>query len=404
MDAIVEISNRLMDGVDLGFKRSLIERIDWSQRLIEIRGSRGVGKTTLLLQKSKELKDAGKHVIYASLDLPFFFTNSLFDFIDEFTKFGGTHIFLDEVHRYPSKNKNSDWSLEIKNIFDAFPKLQIVYSGSSILHLYEGKGDLSRRKASYLMNGLSFREYLEFQHQIQFPVLTLEEILTGHEKIALEFIEQFKPLAYYKSYLKTGFFPFFKKNEEVYFRQLRNMVNLIIDVDLPYLAPISIKAKEQLKRLLGAISTTVPYVPNMKNLAELIGVTDHRTLLKYLYLLEQAQLIALLHANAIGNKQLEKPDKIFLNNTNYKHAFSFGETNIGNERETFFFNQVSFMANVSYPKKGDFVVNKNYLFEIGGKNKTYQQIGMSAHSYIASDFIETGFGNKIPLWLFGFLY
>lgn len=404
MHALVEISNRLIDGVSLKFKRSLLDRIDWSQKLIEINGSRGVGKTTLLLQKSNELKKAGVQVMYASLDLPYFFSNSLFDFIDEFTKFGGTYVFLDEVHRYPSKNKKSDWSLEIKNIFDAFPELRIVYSGSSMLHLYEGNGDLSRRKASYLLNGLSFREYLELNYQLQLPLFTFDELLSNHEKIATEAVRFFKPLPYFKGYLKNGFFPFYKGNEEVYFQQLRNMINLIIDVDLPYLAPISIKAKEQLKRLLGAISSTVPYIPNMKNLAELTHITDHRTLLKYLYLLEQAQLISLLRTEAVGNKLLEKPDKIFLNNTNFKHALSLGEPNIGNERETFFLNQVSQVSTVTYPKKGDFIVNKKYLFEIGGKNKTFQQIGKSANAYVVSDDIEVGHGNRIPLWLFGLLY
>jgi len=161
MEAIMNLSNRLISNVDLNFQRTLFERIDWSQRLIEIRGSRGIGKTTLLLQKSNEIQAAGGKVVYASLDTPYFYTTSLFEFADELTKYGGTHLFLDEVHRYPSKSKSSDWSLEIKNIYDAFPELQIVYSGSSILHLYKGKGDLSRIKASYLLNGLSFREYLK---------------------------------------------------------------------------------------------------------------------------------------------------------------------------------------------------------------------------------------------------
>lgn len=404
MEAIMNLSNRLISNVDLNFQRTLLERIDWSQRLIEIRGSRGIGKTTLLLQKSNEIQAAGGKVVYASLDTPYFYSNSLFEFADEFTKYGGTHLFLDEVHRYPSKSKSSDWSLEIKNIYDAFPELKIVYTGSSILHLYKGKGDLSRRKAGYLLNGLSFREYLKFNNVIDYEKLSLAEIITHHEEVAKEIVQQIKPLLHFKTYLNVGFYPFYNGNEEIFFQQLQDMVNQIIDTDLPYLATITQGAQEQLKRLLGAISTTVPYVPNMKTLAELIHVTDHRTLLKYLHLLEQAQLISLLSSNSKGNKFLEKPDKIFLNNTNLKHALSMRQSDLGSDREAFFFNQLNQSEQVTYPKNGDFYINNKYLFEIGGKNKSKKQIAKEDNAYIVADGIEIGFGNKIPLWLFGFLY
>lgn len=404
MEAIMNLSNRLISNVDLNFQRTLLERIDWSQRLIEIRGSRGIGKTTLLLQKSNEIQAAGGKVVYASLDTPYFYSNSLFEFADEFTKYGGTHLFLDEVHRYPSKSKSSDWSLEIKNIYDAFPELKIVYTGSSILHLYKGKGDLSRRKAGYLLNGLSFREYLKFNNVIDYEKLSLAEIITHHEEVAKEIVQQIKPLLHFKTYLNVGFYPFYNGNEEIFFQQLQDMVNQIIDTDLPYLATITQGAQEQLKRLLGAISTTVPYVPNMKTLAELIHVTDHRTLLKYLHLLEQAQLISLLSSNSKGNKLLEKPDKIFLNNTNLKHALSMRQSDLGSDREAFFFNQLNQSEQVTYPKNGDFYINNKYLFEIGGKNKSKKQIAKEDNAYIVADGIEIGFGNKIPLWLFGFLY
>lgn len=404
MEAIMNLSNRLISNVDLNFQRTLLERIDWSQRLIEIRGSRGIGKTTLLLQKSNEIQAAGGKVVYASLDTPYFYSNSLFEFADEFTKYGGTHLFLDEVHRYPSKSKSSDWSLEIKNIYDAFPELKIVYTGSSILHLYKGKGDLSRRKAGYLLNGLSFREYLKFNNVIDYEKLSLAEIITHHEEVAKEIVQQIKPLLHFKTYLNVGFYPFYNGNEEIFFQQLQDMVNQIIDTDLPYLATITQGAQEQLKRLLGAISTTVPYVPNMKTLAELIHVTDHRTLLKYLHLLEQAQLISLLSSNSKGNKFLEKPDKIFLNNTNLKHALSMRQSDLGSDREAFFFNQLNQSEQVTYPKNGDFYINNKYLFEIGGKNKSKKQIAKEDNAYIVADGIEIGFGNKIPLWLIGFLY
>ena len=404
MDAVINLSNRLISNVNQSFQRGLMDKIDWSQRLVEVRGSRGVGKTTLLLQKAHELKMTGAKVVYASLDLPYFFSQHLFDFVDEFTKYGGTHLFLDEVHRYPSKNKDSDWSLELKNIYDSFPALKIVYSGSSILHLFKGKGDLSRRKATYLMNGLSFREYLALNSIGEFAILTLEDLLQNHEEIAMDITDKIRPLQHFKAYLKHGFYPFYSGNESVYCRQLQDVVNLIIDADLPYTATISQNAREQLKRLLGAISSSVPYVSNMSKLATLVNVTDHRTLLKYMQLLEEAQLIALLRSDAKGNKQLQKPDKIFLNNTNLKHALSISETNVGSERETFFYNQLTQHEKVTYPQKGDFKVNEKYIFEIGGKNKTQKQIQDLANAYVVSDEIEIGFGKKIPLWLFGMMY
>jgi uncharacterized protein len=404
MESVVNLSNSLLESVSNEFVRSLVHEIDWSQKLIEIRGSRGVGKTTLMLQKAKVLKENGAKVVYVSLDTPYFFSNSLVDFADEFSRYGGEYLFLDEVHRYPSKQIQSDWSLELKNIYDSYPKLKVVYSGSSILHLYKGKGDLSRRKAAYLLNGLSFREYLELNNILQYKPVELEILLKNHDKIASEINKEIRPMVYFKKYLKFGFYPFYKHNEDIYFKQLQDVINLIIDTDLPYLTSISSTAREQLKRLLGAISSTVPYVPNMHKLAGLIHVTDHRTLLKYLQLLMEAQLIYLLRADAKGNKQLQKPDKILLNNTNLIYALGISQNDVGTQRETFFLNQISFRHAVNYSVKADFLVNKKYLFEIGGRGKNKTQISGSKTTYLALDDIETGFGTTIPLWLFGFLY
>lgn len=404
MESVVNLSNALLENISIEFVRSLMQEIDWKQKLIEIRGSRGVGKTTLMLQRAIIIKKSGANVVYASLDTPYFFNNSLVEFADEFARYGGEYLFLDEVHRYPSKEPESDWSLELKNIYDLYPKLKVVYSGSSILHLYKGKGDLSRRKASYLLNGLSFREYLELNKILKHPAVELEYLIKNHDKIASDINKKIRPLVYFKKYLKIGFYPFYNNNEEIYFRQLQDVINLIIDTDLPYLTPISANAREQLKRLLGAISSTVPYVPNMNKLAGLIHVTDHRTLLKYLNLLMEAQLIYLLRADAKGNKQLQKPDKILLNNTNLIYALGLSQNDVGTQRETFFMNQLSLKYAINYSEKTDFLVNKKYLFEIGGKGKTKTQIRDSKSAYLALDDIETGFGNKIPLWLFGFLY
>jgi predicted AAA+ superfamily ATPase len=404
MEELVNISNRLINRVSFNFQRSLLNSVDWSQRLIEIRGSRGVGKTTLMLQQAKRMRESGAVVLYVSLDLPHFYSNYLFDFVQSFTQHGGSYLFLDEIHRYPSKHKESDWSLELKNIYDSFPDLHIIYSGSSILHLYKGQGDLSRRKASYLMNGLSFREYLELNKIAVNPSYDLETILKDHVSISTEVSSSIKPLLHFKNYLKTGYYPFYSGKEDVYFRQLQDVINLIIDTDLPYLASISQSGKEQLKRLLGAISSTVPYTPNMNKLAELIHITDHRTLMKYLQLLDEAQIIQLIRSNSKGNKQLQKPEKILINNTNLMFALGLYHTEVGTLRETFFCNQISYKHNLNYSKIGDFIVNERFIVEIGGKSKGFKQLGTNVNSFVVSDEIEIGFGNKIPLWLFGFLY
>ncbi len=405
METVHRLSQNLIKRVSLDFKRSAIHRIDWSLPLIEIRGSRGVGKTTMLLQQAHELSSKGIKVLYASLDTPYFFSHGLFEFAESALLYGFEVLFLDEVHRYPSKHKSSDWSLEIKNIHDAFPELKLVYSGSSILHLFQGKGDLSRRKASYILPGLSFREYLIYNNILnENPYYSLDDILSHHQVIAEELITRFKPLPHFKNYLRHGYYPFFKGNEEVYIQQLQDVVSIVIDADLPQALPISHQAKEQLKRLLGAVSTTVPYTPNMQKLAELVQITDYRTLLKYLNMLDEAQLIRLLRSDSKGNKIFQKPDKIYLNNTNLSHALGLAQSDIGTERETFFFNQVSCVASVRYPKNGDFIVDNKLHFEVGGKHKNHEQIKGIAHSYVASDDIEVGFTNRVPLWLFGFLY
>lgn len=404
METLFNISNRLIEGVSDNFRRSLSAEIDRSQRLIEIRGSRGVGKTTLMLQLAKDLRQNGKESLYVTLDLPYFYNNSLFDLAEELVKYGITHLFLDEVHRYPAKHENSDWSLELKNIYDAFPELKIVYSGSSILHLYKAKGDLSRRKAGYLMSGLSFREFLQMRGILDLPPVTLSKLLSNHIQISREISSKVKVLPHFKEYLKHGYYPFYDGNQEVYIRQLQDVINLVIDTDLVNIMPVSPGSAEQLKRLLGAVSTTSPYVPNMTKLAGLLQISDYRTLGKYLHLLEEAQLLNLLRTEKKGNKKLQKPDKIYLNNTNLTHALGYGQADTGTARETFFFNQLRVNEKVNHTKKGDFTVNHNTVFEIGGKNKTARQISDVPNSFVVADDIETGFGNKIPLWLFGFLY
>jgi predicted AAA+ superfamily ATPase len=403
MEKIIEISDRLIRQISNQFKRSFLTEIEWSNRLIELRGARGSGKTTILLQRAKELQK-GSNLLYTSLDLPYFYSNSLFDLADTFYKMGGKYLFLDEVHKYPSKGLNQDWSNEIKSIYDSFPDLKIVFTGSSLLHLYQGNGDLSRRKVSYEIQGLSYREFLEFQHNFKFEKYELTDLINNHIEIARLINSQIKPLAYFKAYLEYGYYPFFKESIVNYHQKLLNTINLIIESDIPSITTLPSYNTEKLKKLFGALSTTVPYTPNIKSLSESLLIADTRTTLKYFTLLENGGLIKQLSTSSSGNKILQKPDKIYLNNPNLSYVFS-NNPDIGTLRETFFYNQILKNNLVTYPKTGDFLVNNSILFEIGGKSKSKKQLeSFEGEKFIVADQIEIGFGNKIPLWLFGFLY
>ncbi len=406
MQVLFQIQNSLLNQIPVKFQRSLFDKIHWQSRLIEIRGARGVGKTTLLLQKVKQLKAAGENVLYASADHPYFYTNSLYDLAEEFYRFGGTHLFIDEVHRYIPKTKGVNWSAEIKAIYDSFPQLHIIYSGSSILSLSESDPDLSRRKDTYLLPGLSFREFIELETGKKFPQFDLQDILNNHTGLAEQITKQVKIFPLFRQYLQTGYYPFFKEtqSQQLYYQRIATTVNIIIEHDLPAIFDIRYDTLTKIKKLLGAIATSPPYISQMKTLASSLHISDYRVLLRLIDLLDRAELIKQLKQKSKGNKILQKPDKIYLNNTNLMYALDFGGINIGTIRETFFLNQVSYKHTVHYPKTADFLVDGRWLFEIGGKNKTGKQIAGEQDAYIAADDIEIGFGNKIPLWLFGFLY
>ncbi len=406
MQKLIERQKRLIKNISLDFKRSLYNNIDWSSRLIEIRGARGMGKTTIMLQRVKELSIQNINVLYVTLDDPYFFQNSLYDLTDKFYKYGGTHIFIDEVHRYPSKQKSLDWSVEIKNIYDAYPDLNIVYSGSSILAIYKGEGDLSRRKISYLLNGLSFREYLEFKKVISINHFELNEIISNHESIADDIVSKIKILPLFNEYLQSGFYPFFKetKHTDKFYERLQTVVNLIIENDIPSVAEIKYESIAKLKKLLALITTSPPYTSDMKSLANQLYISDYKTLLKLLDFLDKSELLILLHSKAKENKIMHKPEKIYINNTNLLYALNISDISKGTVRETFFINQLKYLHNIKYPKTCDFLVDDKFLFEIGGKNKTKKQIKKQTNAFIVTDDIETGFMNKIPLYLFGFLY
>ena len=387
----------LLEDTSLKFKRYLMPDIPWQERLVGIQGFRGVGKTTMILQYIKEnYKDSDK-ALYVSLDNIYFTDNKLVDFAKEFVANGGEHLFLDEVHKY------ENWSVELKNIYDLHKNLKITFTASSLLEILNSKADLSRRAVVFFMQGLSFREYLNYTLNTNFKSYNLEQILENHQKISKEILSKTKVIKHFNKYISSGYYPFFKENESLYYNKINAVTNMVIEIELPLLRNIEMSKTVKIKQLLYIIAKSSPFKPNISKLAERIGVTRN-TLIEYINHLSDTKLINNIYSNSTGISLLQKPDKIFLENTNLAYAFAGVNSDKGNLRETFFLNQLSQNHTVTYPKKGDFLVDDKYLFEIGGKGKTNKQISGEANAYIAADDIEYGFKNKIPLWLFGFLY
>ena len=397
METLIRNYIRLIDSIPVNFQRYLYNTIDWQDRLIGITGARGTGKTTLLLQYIKNNFTDRTRAIYVSLDNIWFAKNSLTDLVEYFYTHGGTHLFLDEVHRYPN------WSIEIKNIYDSYPEIHIIFTGSSILEIYKSNADLSRRAIHYHLQGLSLREYLKFEHDIDLPPLSLSDILNNHLNIASEITSKIKILPLFEEYLKQGYYPFYKENSKNYLLRLQNMINTILDYDLPAVENIEYTTLLKIKKMLMVISSLVPFTPNMTSLSAEIE-TNRTSSIKYLSFLEKAKLIKMLPSSKKGMNSLNKPEKIYLDNTNLLYALTTSNINDGNKRETFFANQVAMNHTLTIPPKGDFLVDNIYTFEIGGKNKNYDQIKDIPDSYVVFDNAETGFGNKIPLWLFGMQY
>ena len=397
MESIIERHFQRLSYVNTDFIRSLAYQIDWSSRLIGIKGARGVGKTTLLLQYIKQHFGNSPEALYVSLDNIWFSENKLSSLVDMFVKQGGKYLFLDEVHKYPS------WSQEIKNIYDDYLELQVVFTGSSLLEILNARADLSRRAVVYKMQGLSFREYLGMYHKVDLPVVNLGEILTNHVEIASELLTRIKPLKYFLDYLKTGYYPFYKESSIQYYPKLEEVINMVLEIELPLLRKVDITYVRKIKQLLQIIASSAPFVPNIHKLSERIGITRN-TLISYLYYLDEVRLINSLYKDASGITQLQKPDKLFLENTNLAYALTADNTSIGNMRETFFVNQLTNSHKIEYALQGDFLVDGKYTFEVGGMKKTAKQIAGVEDAFVVSDDIEYGMGNKIPLWMFGFMY
>jgi predicted AAA+ superfamily ATPase len=387
----------LLKNTGLEFKRYLMSNVPWQERLLGIQGFRGVGKTTMILQYIKENYKDSEKALYVSLDNIYFTDNKLVDFVKEFVAIGGEHLFLDEVHKY------KNWAIELKNIYDLHKDLKITFTASSLLEILNSKADLSRRAVVFFMQGLSFREYLNFSLNTNFKAYGLHQILENHQKISREILLKTKIINHFKKYISSGYYPFFKENEDLYYHKIQSVANMVIEIELPLLRNIEMSKTVKIKQLLYIIAKSSPFKPNISKLATRIGITRN-TLIEYINHLSDAKLINSIYANSKGISLLQKPDKIFLENTNLAFAFAGISSDKGNLRETFFLNQLSQNLAVTYPKKADFLVDDKYLFEIGGKDKTNKQIAGIENAFIVADDIEYGYKNKIPLWLFGFLY
>ena len=397
MDTLIEKSYQKVQEVDIRFIRSIMDKIDWNDRLIGIRGARGVGKTTLLLQRIKKFLGNTSETLYVSLDNLWFAEHSLLNLVDLFVKRGGKFLFLDEVHKYPK------WAQTIKNIYDDFPALKVVFTGSSLLEILNARADLSRRAIVYDIQGLSYREFLNSTQKTDFQAISLPDILNNHKEISDEILLKIKPLQFFNDYLQHGYYPFFTEGITRFSYRLEEVVNMILEVELPLLRNVEPAYVLKIKQLLQIVSESVPFIPNIDNLSKRIEI--HRnTLLSYLYYLQETRLTNHLYKDISGINRLQKPEKIYLENSNLAYTLAENNTDIGNVRETFFLNQLSYNHIVEYPNNGDFWVDKKYLFEIGGKSKSGKQIKDSSNTYIAADNIEYGFDKKIPLWLLGMLY
>lgn len=391
---------RKLEETDPNFERYLKGKIDWNNRLIGITGARGTGKTTLLLQRIKE--QFGNHpedVLFVSLDNIYFSTNNLYSLAEDFNAIGGKELYLDEVHKYPT------WAQEIKNIYDDFPKMKIVFTGSSMLQIFKADADLSRRVRHFQLFGLSFREFSIYEGLIPKSQLaySLDEIIENHVSIAQQLMKEFNPLIAFQKYLQYGYYPYYKEDIAGYGDRVLHTFNTVLESDLPNVEKIDFYSINRIKKLFYILSEMIPFTPNISQLSQMVDVT-RVSLMNYLNLLEKSHSVLLLKHKATGIRQMVKPEKIYLQNTNYYYALSAEQPEVGNLRETFFFNQLQQNHVVSYDGQADFCVSGKYYFEVGGKNKSAKQIKNIDNSYLALDGITTGFRNEIPLWLFGFLY
>ncbi len=396
-EPLLEQMNFLISQLEPQFRRSRIDEIDWQDRLIFIKGARGVGKTTLLLQYISEKFANSDKALYISMDAYAVSQMSLFEIAQYHFNNGGTHLFVDEIHKY------ENWSQELKSIYDLYKKKFIVVTGSSILKIQKGYADLSRRMVEYEIVGLSLREYVNIETGLYLPAYDLQSLLSDHVKIAQQITKQVNPLEYMKKYLEVGYYPYYLESKSSYFQKLNNTINLTIEIDLPHMLGVEIANVSKLKKLIYILATSVPYTINASKLSSSIEL-NRQTIITYINYLAEGKILSLLWNDGKANTVLTKPDKIYLGNPNMCYLLGRSNANVGTVRETFFINQLSYLYSVATVKDGDFLIDGKYTFEVGGMNKNFDQIANIKKSFIAADDILVGGKNKIPLWMFGFLY
>lgn len=388
-----QVHRSLLNSSKNTIKRELMDNIDWDQRLICIKGFRGVGKTTFLLDYIKRNFPTSNDILYLNLNNFYFTKRKISSFADEFAKRGGKVLILDQIQKYP------DWSEDLRKCMDDIPGLKIIFTSSPVLRITEGNPDLEGIAKIYHLEGLSFREYLNHQTGNQFKTYSFEDILKNHVKIAQEIVQEVRPLAYFDDYLKHGYFPYYMDDTNFYTNKLLKNINLALEIDVPYINQIEFKYLAKLRKLLHIIATETPFTPNVSKLAASVE-TSRATIMNYLKYLKNAKLINLLYANGNGNDdQMKKPDLVYMHDTNVLQAIAPNNNDSLTMRRTFFYNQVGYKHQLARSPKADFCVDGNYRFNVGGR-----KLFPEGEIYAASDVIEVGEGNKIPLWLFGFLY
>jgi len=392
------IEQRILRELQSDFKRYLFDTIDFNSQIIGIVGSRGVGKTTLLLQYLKELKKSYPDYksLYFSYDFPTNVDINLFELAQEFSKIGGEYLLVDEIHRY------KNFALDLKAIYDFYPKLKVIFSGSSAITIYNSQADLSRRVVLYHMVGLSYREFLELELGLKLKSFSLEDILQNSVDIVDSLQNSFIPLEHFNSYLTFGYYPFYIRDKNQYLRLLSAIINQIIEVDFVNMQLIKPSFVNKLKKLLVIISESEPFELNITKVASNLEVSRN-TIYSYLNYLQRGDLINVVYDNKKGISKLSKPEKLYLNNTNLFFALS-SQNKIGTIRETFFVSMLKQNHQITTSKKGDFIIDNRYTIEIGGKNKSFEQVKDIPNSFLAIDTDSTHNPNKVPLWLFGFLY
>ena len=389
MERLYEYMNRQLKSVNDEFHRYMYNRINWGNRMLGLVGPRGVGKTTLFLQRIKE-HHSSADTLYVSAEHMYFANHSLYGLAEEFIKDGGKYLFIDEVHKYEG------WSRELKLMYDSLPGLHVYFTGSSVLDIEKGEADLSRRAPKYLMQGMSFREYLAVRHGVNAQCLSLADILAHKEEIPG--VEH--PLPLFKDYLRCGYYPF--GDDEQFDIELGQVITRTLEVDIPQFAGMTAATGRKLKRLMAIVGTLAPFKPNMTSLGSQIQVSRNN-IEDYLLYMEKAGMVAQLRTNAGGLGALGKTEKVYLDNTNILYNLSEGSEDVGNVRETFFFNQMRVEHKVTASKISDFEID-GLTFEVGGKNKGQNQIAEAKRGYVVKDDIEFSYGNVIPLWAFGLMY